>query len=515
MPSAIPEPPRPSETRLHQLRIPARWAVFSAAVLSLLVVSFWLRATTPNRGRPLPAALRASSLAVLPFVNTSPDIADDYLGYGIAAELARSFTAVRGIQVSPSSSAFAPRQVQADPRIAGRRMGVAAVLMGTVRRSADRIRVTARLIDVDEGFDIWSEAYERQASELLDIEREIQGAVAGALRTPLTSDSTSEPLRPTTSVQAYDAYLAGRYELDHPTPGSARRAQAHLTRAVRLDSAFARAHSALAEAHMLRGGVDAVSPVMAIPLAKSAVTRALELDSTLAQAHATLGTIRFVYDRDWNGAEVEFRRALALEPNAAELYPPYARYLLAMGRIDEAHSFIQRAQELSPLSPGLTHQLGWHYLHAREYDRAREALQRALVMDSSAWRVDLDLVLLEHATANYPAAEAHLRRAEILGPQRPEILAAAAQLHAAQGRPETAEELLAQLQASASDRYISPYLIAAAQGSLGQRSAAFASLDRAVKERAELLAYLRIDPRIDSLRTDRRFARLLRQLRLP
>jgi serine/threonine-protein kinase len=459
--------------------------------------------------------MRPSSLAVLPFVNTSPDVADDYLGYGIAAELTRAFTATSGIQVSPSSSAFAPRQVQADPRIAGRRMGVAAVLMGNVRRSSDRLRVTARLIDVDEGFDIWSEAYERQASELLDIQREIRGAVAGALRTPLPSDSSAAPLQASTNVQAYDAYLAGRYELDHPTPGSARRAQAHLTRAIQLDSAFARAHAALAEAHMLRGGVDAVSPLMAVPLAKAAASRALELDSTLAQAHATLGTIRFVFDRDWGGAEREFRRALRSAPDAAELYTPYARYLLAMGRIDESRDLIERALQLSPLSPGLTHQLGWHYLHVRQYDRARETLQRAVVMDSSAWRVNLDLALLEHATANYLAAEAHLRRAQALAPQRPELLAAAAQLLAAQGRAEEAKALLDQLQVSASDRYISPYLFASVQGSLGQRSAAFASLDRAVKERAELIAFLRVDVRVDSLRTDRRFSRLIRQLRLP
>ena len=514
MPDKAASQTKSPRTSIRQ-RIPARWAVFSAAVLSLLVVSLWLRATTPNRGRPLPAAIRPSSLAVLPFVNASPDVADDYLGYGLAAELTRELSGVRGLQVGQRSSAFAPRQVRGDPRVAGRRMGVAAVLLGSVRRSTDRLRVTARLIDVEEGFDIWSEAYERPASELVDIEREIRGAVAGALRTPLTPDSISQSLRPTTSVQAYDAYLAGRYELDHPAPGSPRRAQAHLTRAVQLDSAFARAHAALAEAHMLRGGVDAVSPVMAIPIAKASVIRALELDSTLAQAHATLGTIRFVFDRDWSRAELEFRRALALQPDAAELYPPYARYLLAMGRIDESHSLIERALRLSPLSPGLIHQLGWHYLHARQYDRARDELQHALVLDSSAWRVDLDLALLEHATANYPAAEAHLQRAQASAPQRPELLAAVAQLQAAQGRSEAAKAFLDQLQTDASERYISPSLIASVQGSLGQRSAAFASLDRAVKERAELVAYLRIDLRVDSLRTDRRFARLLRQLRLP
>ena len=489
--------------------------MFSGALLALLVVSLWLRATTPNRGQPLTPAARASSLAVLPFVNTSPDVADDYLGYGLAAELTRGFARVEGLQVSPRSSAFAPRQVEGDPRIAGRRMGVAAVLLGSVRRSGDRLRVTARLVDVNEGFDIWAETFERQTSEVFDIEDEIRIAVADGLRTPLGPDSTADQFRSTTSVLAYDAYLAGRYELDHPEPGSARRAQAHLTRAVQLDSAFALAHAALAEAHMLRGGVDAVSPVMAIPLARSAVTRALELDSTVAQGHATLGTIRFVFDRDWDGAEREFRRALALEPNAAELYPPYARYLLALGRIDESRSFIERALQLSPLSPLLTHQLGWHYLHARQYDRARETLQRALVMDSTAWRVDLDLALLEQASANYPAAEAHLQRAGASAPHRPELLAAAAQLKAAQGGSEEAKALLDQLQTDASDRYISPYLIASVQASLGQRSAAFASLDRGVKERAELIAFLRIDLRVDSLRTDRRFSRLTRQLRLP
>jgi tetratricopeptide (TPR) repeat protein len=186
-----------------------------------------------------------------------------------------------------------------------------------------------------------------------------------------------------------------------------------------------------------------------------------------------------------------------------------------MGRIDEAHALLERALQLSPLSPALTHHLGWHYLHARQYDRARETLRRALSLDSTAWRVDLDLTLLEHATANYPVAEAHLQKAAAVASRRAELLAAAAQLHAAQGRAEEAKALLKQLQADTSDRYISPYLIASVQASLGQRTSAFASLDRAVRERAELVAYLRIDLRVDSLRTDRRFARLLRQLRLP
>lgn len=513
--SVTPSAERSSLLNLLQQRVPPRWAVFSAAVMSLLVVSLWLRVATPSRGQPLRTAVRPSSIAVLPFVNTSPDVADDHLGYGLAAELTRALGQVKGLQVSARSTAFAPRQARGDPRIAGSRMGVATVLLGSVRRSGDRLRVTARLVDVDEGFDVWSEAYEREASELFGIEDEIRNSVAAALRIPISGDSTAGQPKPTTSFRAYDAFLAGRYELDRLSPGSARRAVAHLTHALRLDSTFARAHAALADAYMRRGGLEAMSPLMAAPLAKAAIARALELDSTLAEAHATLGTIFFVFDRKWGSAEVEFRRALALDPSLPELYPPYARFLLAMGRIDGSQAMSARALQLSPLSPELTHHLGWHYLHARQYDRARETLRRAVALDSTAWRAHFDLALLEQAAGNYPAAEAHLRVPLAAFPQRAEIHAAQGQLHAVSGRAEEAKAVLEQLQSAASDGYISPYLIASVQASLGRRSRAFASLDRAVKERSELVAYLRIDLRVDTLRTDRRFARLLRQLRLP
>ncbi len=485
------------------------------AVSLLLAGSLYLRAASPNRGRPLPAAVRASSVAVLPFMNTSPDVADDYLGHGLGADLTEALARMPGLDVRPRSSAFAPRQARGDPRLAGRRMGVATVLVGSVRRSGDRLRVTARLVDVEEGFDVWSEAYERPAAELFDIEHEIRDAVATALRAPGPADSTAAPRGIRTSFSAHDAYLAGRYELERPTPGSNRRAVAHLTHAVRLDSSFAAAHAALADAYLRGGGVEAMSPLTAVPLAKAAVVRALQLDSTLAHAHAVLGTIRFVFDRNWSGAQVQFRRALALAPADPDLRPPYARYLLAMGRIDESRAVAERALQLSPLSPELTALLGWHYLNARQPARARETLERAVAMDSAAWRPHFDLALLEQAAGDYPAAERHLRLPLALFPQRAEIHAAQAQLFAASGRVDEARSALQQLQAAAADRYVSPYLIAAVHAALGQRTQAFAWLDRAVKERSEGIAYLRVDPRVDSLRTDRRFSRLLRRLRLP
>jgi TolB-like protein/lipoprotein NlpI len=454
-------------------------------------------------------------MAILPFLNTSPDSADDYLGYGVATELTRTLNQLPGLRVAARSSAFGLRQTQADPRITGRRLNVGAVLQGTIRRSEDRLRVTARLVDVEDGFDLWSETYERTPADLVAIEEEIKQAIAGTLRIPSAMDSAHPALQRTTNLQAYDAYLAGRYLLDQLTPGTVPRAIAYLTRAVRLDTGFARAHAALAEAHLRRGGAEAQAPLVAVPIAKDAALRALELDSTLAEAHIALGTIRFGFDRDWRGAETEFRRAITLEPGLPEAHHAYSHYLLAMGRIDESLEASERALQLSPAAPLLTQHLGWHYLHARQYPRAREALWRAIELDSTAWRAHFDLALVEQASGNYAEAEAHLRVPRQVAAQRAEVQVARGQIYALTGRAGEARAVLRQLREDSEQRYVSSYLVACLLGSLGQRNLAFAALNRAVKERSDLVAYLRIDPRVDSLRADPRFPRLLRQLRLP
>jgi tetratricopeptide (TPR) repeat protein len=250
--------------------------------------------------------------------------------------------------------------------------------------------VTARLVDVDEGFDLWSETYERRPEDVFTVQAEITQAIAATLRLPL--DTTEHPNRPSPSYQAYDAYIAGRYLLEQHRPGTALRALDNLTRATRIDTTFAEAYAELAEAYLRRGDIEALPPRVAVPLAKEAALRALQLDSTLADAHVTLGVIHFGFDRDWRRAEQEFRRAIALDPNSPEGHQQYSRFLLAMGRIDESRDASERALRLSPASPLLTANLGWHYLHARQYDRARETLWRAIEMDSTAWRSHFDLL---------------------------------------------------------------------------------------------------------------------------
>jgi tetratricopeptide (TPR) repeat protein len=254
---------------------------------------------------------------------------------------------------------------------------------------------------------------------------------------------------------------------------------------------------------------------VATPLAKEAAVRALELDSTLAEAHATLGTIRFGYDRDWSGAETEFRRAILLDSALPEAYAEYSRYLLAMGRIDESRAASENALRLSPVSPLMMQHLAWHYLHARQYGRAREALWRAIEIDSTAWRPQFYLAAVELAAGNLPEAEARLRIPLEAAPERTEVQVALGQVYAGSGRPEEAKAILLRLRQEGEQRYVSPYLIACLQASLGMKAQALAFLERSLRERSDLVVYLRSDPRVDSLRADRRFERLLRQLRLP
>jgi TolB-like protein len=233
--SSISAPDRPS---LVRQRIPPRWAFFTAAVLSLLVASVWLRVTAPESAEPIRAAARSNSVAVLPFTNASPDSADDYLGYGLAAELTRLLDQQAGLRVAARSSAFGLQPTDGDPRIIGRRLNVGSVLQGSIRRSGERLRITAHLVDVDEGFDLWSETYERPISDIFAIQDEIRDAVAGTLRIPSAGASTPPAAPATANLAAYDAYLAGRYLLEQFTPGTTARAINYLTRAVRLDTSF-------------------------------------------------------------------------------------------------------------------------------------------------------------------------------------------------------------------------------------------------------------------------------------
>jgi serine/threonine-protein kinase len=452
---------------------------------------------------------------VLPFINTSPDSTDDYLGYGLASELSRSLADLPGIRVIPRSSAAALLRQGHESRAVGRRLQAGTLLEGSFRRAGDRLRVTAHLVDVNEGFDLWSDTFDRDLVELPAIEREIRNAIARALRLPAVEDSASQPGLMPANFAAYDAYLAGTYLLDLPGLDAAREATAHLNRAIRLDSGFAPAYLALARSYLPGGGLELLPPRLVVPRAEAGALKALTLDSTLAEAHAILGRIQFGYHRNWRAAESQFRRAVALEPTLPEVHQGYSRLLVALGRHEESVRAAERAEQLSQGTPSLIQHLGWVYLHTRQYDRARETLLRAIELDSADWHAHLDLALLEESTGKYAEALSRLRVPLSVAPDEPEVQVALGRVYAKSGNSTEANAVLTRLQDTAKEQYISPYLIGCLQAAVGLRVQAFASFDRAVVERSELVTYVRVDPRLDGLRRDRRFSRLLRQIRLP
>jgi serine/threonine-protein kinase len=496
-------------------RVSPRWAFFSFAVLGLLGVTLWLRYTAPV---PAPAASapepRPTSIAVLPLVNASPDSANEYFSDGMTEELTAALGRVPGLRVAAPSSAFALRRRSEDPREAGRRLRVATVLEGSVRQANDRLRVTVHLVSVSEGFDLWSETYERPPGDVFAVENEIAQAVVAALRIrgagPLPAAAA-----PTSSLDAYMTYLRARHAMARPGAADPSRAVGLFQEAIRLDSSFAPAWAGLAAAHAQQAIAEGARPADAMPAARTAAIRALALDSTLAVAHATIGLVRFLYDWEWNGADSAFQRALVINPNRPEAHRWYSRLLMAIGRPDEALVHARRALELSPLDPEMIAHFGWHDLYARRYGDARVSLDRALTVDSSLAGTRYLLGLLAEVLGDYELAESHYRGALDRAPADVTLLASLGRAHALDGRPDDARAVLARLDSLSAERYVSPYLLAGIAEALGDQRRAFAWLEEAVADRSGELVDLDLDPRLDRLRGDRRFVRIRRSVGLP
>jgi eukaryotic-like serine/threonine-protein kinase len=491
-----------------------RWAFFTFAVLGLLALTLWLRYSAPVPATAVAAPEpRPSSVAVLPFVNASPDTAGEFFSDGVTEELTAALGRVPGLRVAAPSSAMTLRR-RDDPREAGRRLNVATVLEGSVRVANDRLRVTVHLVNVGQGFDLWSETYERLPSDIFAVQQEIVRSVVAALRVPGT-ERWADSTRTITSLDAYLSYLRARHALARPARADPDYAAELYRQAIALDSAFAPAWAGLAAAQVSRALSQDGRPAEAMPSARAAAIRALALDSSLAVAHTALAEVRFLYDRDWAAADSAFRRALLINPNRPEVHHGYSHLLLAIGRGDEALRHARRAVELSPLDPRTVEHLGWHYLQLRRYGDVRESLDRALAVDTTRAEPRRLLGLLAEVQGDYELAESQYRAALARAPEDVELLAALGRIHALDGRPEEAREVVAQLDSLTTQRYVSPYLFAGIAEALREPARAFAWLEEAVADRVGEVVYLDLDPRLDRLRDDRRFARLRRSVGLP
>src|SRR5256884_299067 len=458
---------------------------------------------------------KTRSLAVLPFVNGSADPENEYLCDGVTDELINALTKVEGLRIASRTSVFALKGKPQDIRAIGALLGVSAVLEGTVRKADDRLRITVQLAAADDGRTLWSERYDRRLDDVFAVHDEIARTIVSTLRTTFLADiADPTPRRYTDNVQAYSLYLKGRFCWNKRSQEGVREAIAYFEQAIDHDPAYTLAYSGLSDSYALQVDYRAVPVTEGYKLARRYALKALELDDTLPEAHTSLAWVLFAYDWDWAAAERSYRRALELNPGYATGHHWYSFVLLVTGQADQALVEAHTALELDPSSISIRRGLGWLYYYTRRYEAAVYHLRRAIAMNPTSedtYRI-LGLVLTQQGA--YAEAERAFREAITLSSELSYATAGVAHVLALQGRRREAEALLAELETRARDHYVSPVAFCIVHLGLRNTDQVFQWLERAYQDRRGWLTYLKVDPMLDAVRDDPRFAEFVKRMKL-
>lgn len=457
----------------------------------------------------------AHTIAVLPFVNASSDPETDYLSDGITDELIDALAKVEGLSLPSRSSVFALKGTRHDVRAIGALLGVAVVIEGSVRKSKERLRITAQLSSTDDGRLLWSHRYDRTLDDVFEVQDDIARAIVDRLRATTFADLSDLPMqRYTHNVKAYGLYLKGRYEWNKRSQEGVQAGIRYFEQAIAEDPAFAPAYSGLADSWANQVDYRSVPVHEGFARAKQYARQALALDETFAAAHASLAWSLFIYDWDWPAAEAEFRRAIALDPRYATAHQWYAFLLLVTGRSAEGLVEAHTAQELDPASVSIRRGLGSVYYYARRYDQARYHLERAVAMNPLAeesYRIQGLAFAME---GRFDEAERVLRESAALPTAGPYALAALGYVLARSGRRAEAEILLANLRARTRDGYVSPVAFAILHLGLEEWESALDFAEQAHRERRGWAVYMAVNPMLDAIRDHPRLAALTRSMTL-
>ena len=455
------------------------------------------------------------SIAVLPFQNRSTDGDTEYLSDGLAESLIYRLSQLPNLKVSPTSSVFAYKNKEIDPVKVGNQLGVNAVLLGRIVQRGDSLTISAELVDVRYNKLLWGEQYERKMSELLQTQREIAREIVDKLRLKVSGQEQGLAKHYTESNEAYQLYLKGRFQWHKRTNEALKKSIDYFNQAIERDPSFGLAYAGLADCYVVPAYM--LPPGEKIPKAKMAAMKALELDDTLAEAHTSLARAMTTYDWDWRGAEREFQRAIELNPNYAIAHQWYCGYLEAMGRTPEAIAEGKRALELDPLSPIITFEMGLGFFYARDYDKAIEYYQKTLELDPDFPPAHGQLPAAYEQKRMYDQAITGFQKGTNLKGSREWYfsLSGLAHVYAVSGNKGEAQKLLSEMKDLSVRQYVPADRIALIYAGLGDKDEAFAWLEKAYDERSFNMTWLKVEPRWDSLRSDPRFADLVRRLGLP
>jgi len=463
-------------------------------------------------------ALPDKSIAVLPFTNMSPDTEDEYFSDGLTEELIGALAKVNGLHVTARTSAFAFKGTNRDIRDIGERLNVRTVLEGSVRREQNRIRVTAQLISVEDGFHLWSESYDYELNSVLALQQTISRAIIGALEIQLTpQDNKQASGNASVNPEAYELYLKGRYYWARLNTGGFQQSIEAFQEAIAVDPGYSPPHAGLANAYSFAGYFGVMPPREAFPLSIMEAEAALALDPESSEALVARGMFWLVYEWDWDRARDDLTRALELSPNSSLAHWAYAEYLTVMGSTLALDSALH-ALSLDPLSLPIMNLVAFTYLDLGMFAEAIQMDQEMLAMDPSFAAAHWNLGVIHMLQGRFEEALEELGQSVEYSGGMPTTLAIQAYAYAISGDEETALAILAELEGrrqSPGPGYVSPVLIACVYEGLGRTDEALNWLERAITERDGWLVFMNAFPAFDSLRREPRFEDILRRVGLP
>jgi TolB-like protein/Flp pilus assembly protein TadD len=451
------------------------------------------------------------TLAVRPFKNMSGDSAQDFIADGLTEEMITRLGQLHPeemgvVRLSPAYASSSLDRI-------GKDLHANYLLEGSVRRSGQRVSITAQLIQVSDQTQVWGGVYERDLQDVLRIQAEVAGAIASGVLNKLPH---AQPLMRQVNGDSYLAYLEGRYFWNKRTEDGFNKAIKLFQKSIDIDPTYAPPYAGLADCYELLGSApySTLKPSEAFPKAEAAARKALELDSTLAEAHVSLGYSQLVYEWNFSEARKEFEKALQLRPGYATAHQFYGYYLTTIGQLDEAIAERKKAVELDPINPLMNSALAEAYYHARRFDITIEVSHKALELDPSYAVGLVNIGRAYEQMGMYPQAREAFQTILKVAPDDPAILALMGHEYAVSGDKVDAEKTLTKLTETSHRKYVPAVYFALVYIGLGRNDDAFRWLEKAYDERCEYLVYLGSEPLADPLRDDPRFARLLSRLGL-
>jgi serine/threonine-protein kinase len=456
-----------------------------------------------------------ASIAVLPFVDLSPQGDQEYFCDGITEELINALTKVEGLHVVSRTSAFQFKGVAQDIRKIGEILEVNKILEGSLRKDNNRLRITVKLSNAADGYTDWSETYEREMIDVFAVQDEITLAIVNTLK-PQLIDRENVPLvnRHTENIEAYNLYLLGRYYWNKRTDDGLKRGIKYFEEAVSIEPNYALAYVGIADSYLAFANYGALPSNLIMPKAKEAAEQAIKIDGTLADAYASLGVVKSVFEWDWKAAEKAFKRAIELNLGSVNAHHFYAHYLTWLGLIDEGILEFKKTRRLDPLSIIINTDVGWAYYLARRYDQAIENYQKALELDQNFFLTHFLLGQTYEQKEMYAEAIQEFQKAVKLSNGLALMAWWLGHAYAVAGMKAEALKIIAELKERSRREYISAYNLAVIYTGLDDKDQAFKWLEKAHNERFGWLVFLKVEPMFDNLRSDPRFTILLQKMDL-